>query len=156
MRRLFGRGTMKTALAVLASMFLLAAPSWAVLGQPVQSVHSDQIRLHGQLRSISRQGYSVQQITAADGTVIKEYVSPAGVVFGVSWQGVAMPDLSQLLGYYFPQFQHASRSAVRRRQALVVLTDRLVVESGGHMRAFRGRAYVPGLLPNNISPAVVK
>jgi len=147
---------MKTALAVLASMFLLAAPSWAVLGQPVQSVHSDQIRLHGQLRSVSRQGYSVQQITAADGTVIKEYVSPAGVVFGVSWQGMAMPNLSKLLGSYFPQFQQASRTAVRKRRALVLNTDQLVVESGGHMRAFRGRAYAPSLLPNNLTPAVVK
>ncbi|HLI29466.1 MAG TPA: DUF2844 domain-containing protein [Terriglobia bacterium] len=147
---------MKTALAVLASMFLLAAPSWAVLGQPVQSVHSDQMRLHGQLRSVSRRGYSIQQITAADGTVIKEYVSPAGVVFGVSWQGAAMPNLSQLLGSYFQQFQQVSRSAAHRRQALVVRTDQLVVESGGHMRAFRGRAYAPALLPNNLTPAVVK
>ena len=147
---------MKTALTVLSAMFLLAVPSFAVLGQSVQSVQSDQQHLRGQLRSISRQGYSVQQISAADGAIVKEYVSPAGVVFGISWQGAAMPNLSQLLGSYFPQFQHASRSAVRRRQALVVRTDQLVVESGGHMRAFRGRAYVPGLVPNNLLPPVVK
>jgi hypothetical protein len=32
----------------------------------------------------------------------------------------------------------------------------LLVESGGHMRAFRGRAYLPGLLPRALSAAVVR
>ena len=147
---------MKAAITAFLMTLFLAAPSWGVLGQPVQTVRSDQQRMHGELRSISRQGYSIQQISAAGGTVIKEYVSPGGMVFGVSWQGMAVPNLSQLLGSYFQPFQQASRSAVHRRQALVVRTNEVVVESGGHMRAFHGRAYVPVLLPNHLTPAVVQ
>ncbi|MGH9359177.1 MAG: DUF2844 domain-containing protein [Terriglobia bacterium] len=147
---------MKTVVAVLVVLFVTAAPSWAVLGESVRSVSSDQQRVRGQLRSVSRQGYSIEQITAADGAVIKEYVSPAGVIFGVSWQSPAMPDLSQLLGSYFSPFQQASRSAKRRRRALVVRSNQLVVESGGHPRAFHGIAYVTNLLPANLSPEVVK
>ncbi len=147
---------MKTILTVLLGLLLGAAPAWAVLGQRVTSVQSDRARLRGELRAVERQGYSVQQITAADGTVIKEYVSPAGMVFGVSWQGPAMPDLSDLLGAYFPEFQKASGTATRRHRAVAVKTDQVVVESGGHLRAFHGIAYVPGLLPSNLTPAVVQ
>ena len=147
---------MKKKCAIFPLMFLCAAPLWAVLGQPVQSVAADQQRVHGQIRAVSRQGYSVQQIVAPDGMTIEEYVSPAGMVFGVSWQGPTMPDLSQLLGSYFTQFQQAARSAARRRQAVAVRSDKVVIESGGHMRAFRGRAYVPSLVPGNLSPAVIE
>ncbi len=141
--------------AVILLVFFAAAPSWAVLGQRVQSVHSDQQRMRGQLRSVSRQGYTVQQITSPGG-VVNEYVSPDGIVFGVSWQGLTVPNLSQLLGSYFKQFQQAARSSAKRRHAVVFRTDQLVVESGGHMRGFRGRAYVPALIPRNVSPSVVQ
>jgi hypothetical protein len=141
---------MKAALAFLLLFFLQAAPSWAVLGQPVTSVRSDQQRMRGQVRSVARQGYSIQQITAPYGTVVKEFVSPAGMVFAVSWQARTMPNLSKLLGSYFPQFQQASQSRTRRRRAVILRTNQLVVESGGHMRAFHGRAYVPALLPPDV------
>ena len=147
---------MKIILAVLFGLLLEGPPAWAVLGQPVASVQSDRAHLRGELRSVNRQGYSVQQITAPDGTIVKEYVSAAGMVFGVSWQGPAMPNLSQLLGSYFPEFQKAAPAASRMHRAVAVTAKDLVVESGGHLRAFRGRAYAPGLLPNNLSPAVIQ
>ena len=98
----------------------------------------------------------MQQIAAPDGSVVNQFVSPSGIVFGVSWQGATIPDLSQLLGEYFPEFQQAARSLGRKRGGIGVKTDRVVVESGGHMRAFRGRAYVPALVPESLSPAVIQ
>lgn len=148
--------SVKTALVVLLASLLEVGPAWAVLGEYEASVRSDQEHLRGELRAIAHQGYSVQQITSADSTVVKEYVSPAGLVFGISWQGPTMPNLQQLMGSYFAQFQQASLSKVRRRGPLVLRTDQLVVESGGHMRSFHGRAYLPGLLPNNVSGEVVR
>jgi len=135
---------------------LSAAPAWAVLGQPASSVQSDQAYFRGTLAQVPHQGYELHQISAPDGTVVREYVSPEGTVFGVSWQGPVMPNLSQLLGSYVTDFQQASQSPHGRRGPLVVRTDRVVIESGGHMRAFHGRAYVPSLLPNNLTPAVVQ
>jgi Protein of unknown function (DUF2844) len=146
---------MKIIFRILLALFL-AAPSWAVLGQPAQSVASDQQRMRGQLSSVARQGYTVQQISAPDGMVVKEYLAPSGMVFGISWRGPTMPDLQNLLGSYFPEFQRSAASAGPRHRALEVRTDQLVVESSGHMRSFQGRAYVPSLLPSNVAEDLVE
>ncbi len=140
------------------AMLLGSAPAaWAVLGQPVASVENDRQRMQGELRQIPDRGFTVQQITTPARIVVKEYVSPSGVVFGVSWRGPSPPDLSQLLGNYFPQFRQAAsvRPRVRTRH-LSVHTDQLVVETGGHMRDLRGRAYVPALVPPGVSQASIE
>jgi len=147
---------MKTVCAVALVLLLRVNPAQAVLGQPLQSVTDDQQRLHGELRAVSHEGYTVHEISSAGGMVVKEYVSPGGIVFGVSWQGPAMPNLQKLLGSYFPQFEQAAQSSPHRRGPVALHTDQLVVESGGHMRAFHGRAYVPNLVPSTVSEAVVQ
>jgi hypothetical protein len=143
---------MKIALMFIAFLLVQAAPSWAVLGQPVASVRSDRERMRGEreIRSVAHHGYSVQEITAPDGGVVKEFVTPTGMVFAVSWQTRTMPDLQQLFGAYFAQFQQGSKAKAHRRRGVVVRTNQLVVESGGHMRAFRGRAYIPALVPSDM------
>ena len=141
---------------VSAALLLGAAPAWAVLGESLRSVQSDQQYWRGTLIEVARQGYALHQITAADSSVLREYVSQGGTVFGVSWEGPVMPNLSQLLGTYFADFQQASQSPHRRRGPLVVRTDRVVIESGGHMRAYHGRAYVPSLVPDKLTQAVVQ
>ena len=147
---------MRTPLAAVSISFLLATPCWAVLGESTDSLASDQQRLHGELRSTVGEGFSVHEIGLADGTVVREYAAPSGVVFAVSWRGPVAPDLAPLLGSYFPEFQQAAQSPVRRHGPLAVRTGRLVVEMGGHMRAFRGRAYLPGVLPDQVSESVVR
>jgi Protein of unknown function (DUF2844) len=142
--------------AALAVVVLGVAPAWAVLGESVRSVQSDQQRLRGQLLAVARQGYSLHQITAADGNIVREYVSQEGTVFGVSWQGRTMPDLRHLLGSYYSELLQNAQSPHRRRGPLVVRTDHAVLQSGGHVRAFRGRAYVPSLIPNTLTQAVVQ
>ncbi|HTX05148.1 MAG TPA: DUF2844 domain-containing protein [Steroidobacteraceae bacterium] len=148
-------------LALALAAVLLAKGAWlpatAALGDTVASIQADQLSLKGQLRVRSEPGYSVQEITAANGTVVREYVSPAGVVFAVSWSGRAMPNLQQTLGTYFTQLQ----AAVKTQRAdhahrlghdqLEVRTPELVVHAGGHMRQYFGIAYVPSLLPPNLS-----
>ena len=146
----------RTMVGVSAALLLGAAPVWAVLGQSVRSVQSDQQYWRGTLIEVARQGYALHQISAANGTVVREYVSNEGTVFGVSWRGPTMPNLSQLLGTYFADFQQASQSPHQRRGPLVVRTDRVVIESGGHLRAFHGRAYVPNLVPRDLTEAVVQ
>ena len=145
------------ALLPAASLLLLSAtPTWAVLGQPAASVASDQQRLGGERRSIAADDFSVEEIHSAAGTVVREYVAPGGQVFAVSWRGPTRPDLRSLLGEHFAEFERASRSSARGRRPLVVRTDQLVVETGGHVRDLRGRAYLPALLPEGVSPAAVR
>ncbi len=147
---------MKTVLALSSVLFLGAMPAWAALGESANSVRLDAQQFRGEVRTTTAQGYSVQEIRSPDGTVIREYVSPSGVVFGIGWEGPTVPNMSQLLGAYFPEFQQAARARGHRRGPLMLHTEHLVVEAGGHMRAFYGRVYLPSSLPNSVSEAVVK
>lgn len=82
---------------------------------------------------------------------VNEYLSSSGTVFAISWRGPRPPDLSELLGSYFTEYQTAAASPHIQRHHLFVTTKDLVVEAGGHMRDLRGRAYVPALLPPGMS-----
>lgn len=147
---------MRPLLPAASILLLSATPTWAVLGQSAASVASDQQHLGGERRSIAADAFSVEEIASASGTVVREFVSPGGQVFAIAWRGPVRPDLRQLLGEHFAVFAHAAATAGHRRHALAVHTDALVVESGGHVRDFRGRAYVPALMPEGVSPAAVR
>jgi hypothetical protein len=97
--------------------------------------------------------YSVIQTTLASGTVVREYVSRSGTVFGIAWSGPHMPNLSQLLGSYFPQFASGAQAAraAGLRGAAIVDQRGLVVRSGGHMGSFVGQAWLPQALPNGVA-----
>jgi hypothetical protein len=147
---------MKIFVGVLVVLLAGAVPSRAVLGEYENSVTTDQQHMRAQLHVTVRQGYSVRQLSSAAGRTVREYVSPAGLVFGIAWQGPTMPDLQQLLGSYFPQLQKAARTRRRHRGPLVVRTKDFVLVSGGHMRSFRGMAYAPNLLPAGVPAEVVR
>jgi hypothetical protein len=100
--------------------------------------------------------YVMHEITSGAGNVVREFVSPAGVVFGVAWEGQFPPDLQQLLGPYYQQAQRAEQAATpkqqpRRRGAPVVIeSPGLVLYETGHMRSFHGQAYIPQLVPQGV------
>lgn len=148
---------MKTISGVLLVLTLATAPAWAVLGEYESSVGLDQQYMRGEDRVTMAQGYKLHQITSPNGAVVSEYVTPQGRVFGVSWRAPFIPNLQQLLGSYIVPVQQAAQARTRRTGApLVVRTSGLVFVSGGHMRAFHGSAYVPSLIPQNVSPEVVR
>ncbi|GFO55717.1 hypothetical protein GMSM_27240 [Geomonas sp. Red276] len=137
----------------LAAMLLLPLPAGATLGGPPSSVAADRTALSATHRAaISRNGYTINEM-ADRATVVREYLSADGVVFAIAWEGNLHPDLSQLLGGYAGEYsaarQKAPRVAGRRRQRLV--TGSMVVETWGHMRGLRGRAYLPARLPSGVS-----
>jgi hypothetical protein len=149
---------MKNILGILLILTLGTVPAWAVLGQYESSVSVDQQYLRGADTVQAFQGYKLHQLTTANGTIIREYVSPKGLVFGVAWQGPFMPNMQQLLGSYATKLQSASRNQtqVRHLRGLIVKTDDFVFVSGGHMRFWKGSAYVPSLVPSNVSVEVVR
>jgi hypothetical protein len=99
--------------------------------------------------------YTVSVATLADGTLVREYVGQSGAVFAVSWHGPHMPDLSALLGSYFAGYldtvnqQHAQQGSAFG-PANVQRSD-VVVQTGGHMGAYVGRAWLPSGLPVGVS-----
>jgi len=147
---------MRVRWGIALALLLAALPAWAALGGSEQSVEQDRERLAGQSKRTVFQYYTLHEISMKDGRLIREYVSPAGTVFAISWEGPTLPDLAPLLGSYFTAFKEAMASSPRRHGPLYVQAGSLVVESGGHMRAFRGRAYVTDLIPSNLSKDVIR
>ena len=131
-----------------------ALPALAALGDTVESVATDQKMLRASIKVSQANGYTVHEMTADNGVVVNEYVSTAGKVFGVSWKGSTMPDLSQLFGLYFQEFRASLPGKARRHAA--VRSGNLVVDSRGHQRDFSGRAYVTSLLPAGVCAEVIQ
>ena len=147
---------MKSIFTVLFMLMMGSVPAWAVLGDNVSSVDSDVQALGGKHVMVAKVGYNLHQITAKDGSVVNEFVSPAGTVFGISFQSHTMPNLQQLLGSYMTNFQQGQRTQHVRRRSVTIQGDNFVFSSVGYMRSFRGRAYVPGLVPANLTAEVVQ
>ena len=86
---------------------LLPLSCWATLGDNAASVLTNQTQMKGTIRSVDRQTYVLHEISTSSGAKVREYVSPAGAVFAVAWEGQFPPDFQQLLGPYYQQVQQA-------------------------------------------------
>lgn len=154
----FGSSAKRTARGILVFAIVgLTSPGWAALGDNSASVHADSLHMNGALHSTSTARFTVQEIRTAGGQTIREFISPGGSVFAVAWDGPTTPDLQQLLGSYFEQFRQASEG--RQPQPggpLSIETPTLVVQQSGHLRAFRGRAYLPQALPSGVQSSEVQ
>jgi hypothetical protein len=135
----------------------LPASTFASLGGNVTTVDADRVQMKAaQLRIVRANAYTLQSPT---GVTIREYYAPGGTVFGVAWNGPWPPDMRQLLGSYFAQFQRANEAArnTRKTRGVLVVNDgSLIVQITGHARAFSGFAYAPGLLPQGVPPGVIR
>ena len=140
----------RVALLAFIVFALAAAPGHASLGGNESTVQSDQAQTQATRRILSSARYTVHELQAPTGGHVREFVSPAGVVFGVAWDGPSMPNLRQVLGTYFDRYTAAIVTARRTRGAVFVAVPGLVVQSTGHMRAFTGSAYVPEALPEGV------
>ena len=147
---------MKTAFGILLVLLMGALPAWAALGEYEGSVNLDQRVLRGQVREEVHSGYKLYQIITPQGAVIREYISPQGKVFAISWHAYFLPDLQQLLGSYFPRVQRAVQARTQRGGPLPIQEADFVFLSGGRMMNFHGCAYVPALLPRNLTTEVVR
>jgi hypothetical protein len=130
------------------ALLLASSPAAAALGEAVSSVSADQAQMEATLQVTGADKYSVHELQLPSGTTVKEYVSTAGSVFAVSWQGPSLPDLRQVLGKYFDVYTAALKVQGARSRQLE--SSGLVIQSGGRMRAFFGRVYVPQMLPRGV------
>lgn len=141
-----------TPAALAIASLLLPISLWAALGGDVVSIQNDAVRMRGSIRSTMSAAYTVHEITDPSGTVVKEFISPQGKVFAVAWRGPIRPNLQELLGAHFDEFDREMKTRTYRvRGPAVVQTPSLVVQSAGHMRGFVGRAYLPDSLPQGVT-----
>jgi len=136
----------------------LSCPALAALGGDVTSVEADQAHMKASLDVKQAEGYEVHALRVPGGTVVSEYVSPAGRVFAVAWHGPFFPEMQQILGSYFQQYSAAlqARKKVYGHHPLNLEQSGLVVQSAGHMRAYMGRAYLPEMLPAGLKAEEIK
>jgi hypothetical protein len=159
MRTKFHRvGPLLTAGALtFGAQLCLQSAAFANLGGDVKSVSADRQMMQGRLQSTPAQQYTLHEITTSGGTLVREYETPQGKIFAVTWKGPFPPNLQQLFGSYYDQFQSAAAASAQahpgmHRQLSIAQPD-FVVQALGRMRAFRGKAYVPSLVPPGLSVA---
>jgi hypothetical protein len=132
----------------------IAERAHATLGEREESIETVRRKFSAVNRgSVSREAYSIREV-ASEGLAIREYATRDGMVFAIAWKGINHPDLTEMMGTYFSDYKQASekRSKVRGRHPhSTVHGQNVIVEKFGHMRANRGRAYVPSLMPEGVS-----
>ena len=138
-------------------LLVVVLPAWTLpahagLGGDAASVLADATEMHATVNSVSQQLYTIEEMTAEPGMRVREYLNREGIVFAVNWAGPVLPDLQRLLGTHYAEYTAAllasNHSGLQR--SVRVSTGDLVVESGGHLRAYSGRAYLPALLPAGV------
>jgi hypothetical protein len=141
-------------LAIFASVAAFNLPAGASLGGNVDSVTADRAHMNASITVTQNNNFNVHQIQAPEGTVVSEYVSSTGTVFAVAWHGHFVPDMQQIMGTYFDQYSAALQSQQKHygHRPLNIQQSGLVVQTGGHMRDYFGRAYIPSLLPQGLNP----
>src|SRR5690349_13051674 len=96
----------------------------------------------------------VRSTVDAGGTTINEYATGDGLIFAYAWQGPTTPDLTRMLGPYAERYRAraaAQFDATGHLHASRVEQADVIVESGGQMRSYVGRAWLPAALPADVS-----
>ena len=136
--------------SALAAGLLACVAAQAHLGGPESSVQADTVKWQAPVSVVRNARFVTYTQTSGEGVAVRQYVSPAGVVFAVAWEGPVLPDLDGLLAAYAPVYRDALQ---QRRRSVRIDTPRLYLESGGMMRAYVGRALVPALMPAGVTVA---
>jgi uncharacterized protein DUF2844 len=150
------RTTVQSALLICLLVQGLPQPARAALGGTADSVEADRVSMKGLTRPAPTTALQKQELQLPSGTVVTEYLRSDGVVYAVTWRGPSLPNLRQILGDYFANYQDAARQPVVRHRLVRVESPNIVIESSGKMRAFVGRAWVPSMLPSGVTAADIE
>lgn len=104
-------------------------------------------------RTLLNGALRVRTLTDAGNTTINEYATSTGQIIAYAWQGPTMPDLRALLGKYADSYRAgvAASAADGNLHVSRVARPDVIVESGGPMRGYVGRAWLPAALPAGVT-----
>lgn len=139
--------------SIVFAGLLFTTSAWATVGQGTSSVQSDMAQLKGKNLKITTNSVYTTYSFYARGDTIKEYANSSGVIFAMTWRGVTQPLLRDVLGKYYNGYssKFAARVQARIRHPFVVKTPSIKVMRGGHMRDWRGVAFVQSLAPSGVT-----
>lgn len=144
------RSVRLAALACLSTGLSLAIPAHAALGDTAAPIAG------ATTRTIASGAARILSYVDAGGTTINVYVTPAtNAIFAYSWKGPTMPNLTTLLGQYYASYRSGAATLFAAQRSSLhnahVEQSDVVVETGGQMRSYVGRAWLPAALPAGVS-----
>jgi hypothetical protein len=150
--------TLTIGLLACALGCLPARSARAALGGDAAGIDQDAARLQGALSFRDQPPCRLAEIDAGNGVLVREYINDNGVVFAVAWTGPVMPDLQVLLGSRYAAYAAALAAlpSPGLHRSLSVTAADAIVDAGGHLRAYSGRAYLPALLPAGVTAAELR
>jgi hypothetical protein len=143
-------------LAAIVATGLLSAGAHAELGGAPTTVQTDARALSGAITVEHAANFDRHQITQADGSVVREYVSPRGTVFAVAWSGRTTPDLKTLLGAHYATYIAALAKQRPSHHVLTVTTPDLVVTIVRYQHTGSGSASLPAEVPAGVTVGELK
>ena len=128
----------------------LAPSAHAVLGGAASTVQEDRMHMKAAVPAESAKlNYTVHEMTLPSGTTVREYIAN-DKVFAIAWRGPTIPDLKQLMGPYYDTYTGEAHAHHNGRTHVAIRHPEFVMHAAGHMRAYAGSAYIPGMLPDGI------
>jgi hypothetical protein len=153
------------AVTLTAVLLIASPPARATLGEAEATVERDRQALAMDRRPVVAatavaSSSSAASVAAVAGVTVhelrsstvsvREFATPSGLVFAVAWSGMTMPDLGTLLGVHHADYRAAAKRGAAGRGPRRVEAAQVVVETWGHARNLRGRAWLPALLPAGV------
>ena len=135
-------------IAVVALSVTAPHEASAALAGDVASVAADEHALAATRTVHKLAATERHDLVLPSNTVVHEYLSN-GVVFAITWQGPAIPDLRTLLGSYFSQLK--PRASGGSHHSMHLVGNDFVVRAMGHGRSHTGQAWVPSLVPSGFN-----
>lgn len=142
-----------TAKALAFAALCASAGAHAQLGGAMPSQTTTTAGSAAAVRSLFNGGLRVRTLTDAGNTTINEYATSTGKIVGYAWEGPTMPDLHALLGQYADSYRAgaATPGADGNLHGSRIAQPDVIVESGGPMRGYVGRAWLPAALPPGVT-----
>ena len=147
----------------LVIILCLPVYAFATLGQSTNSIAIDAAQLGIETADLQTfkteskpaiESYSVYQMTTLSGIEIKQFVSN-DKVFAIVWQGESTPNLTQLLGKYFHDYESATPKY--KSQTLQSIEEQDFIAYFGNARGrYYGKALIPSLMPNGLNYTSIK
>ena len=144
---------LRWAIAFVAVLLVGQGLCTSVIGSCADPTKQDKkIMAAVQAAGTVRDGYRVEEIRYG-AAVMREYIAPTGIVFGIDWKGMIHPDVTRLLGSFTDAYL---KDLLRipgqpKRLKIGVETEEIVVRTWGPPEDPHGRAYVPDLAPDGVS-----
>jgi hypothetical protein len=150
---------MKTSMQLLSAGLLalaLSPSAHAVLGGAASTVQEDRMQMKAAVPATSSKiNYTVHEMALPSGTTVREYIANEKV-FAVAWRGPHVPDLKQLMGPYFDTYTGEAHSHPNGHTHVAIEHPDFVMHAAGHMRAYAGSAYLPGMLPEGLKASDIQ